>query len=137
MTLLVLGEDGPTHQPIEQLTALRSTPNLETWRPCDTVESAVSWKSAIERDGGPSALVFSRQNLTPQTRSREQLSDISKGGYTLKDTVGKLDAIIIATGSEVEIAIDAAKSLFNKGINARVISMPCAEIFLFTGFRLP
>ncbi len=124
-----LGEDGPTHQPIEQLTALRSTPNLETWRPCDTVESAVSWKSAIERDGGPSALVFSRQNLTPQTRSREQLSDISKGGYTLKDTVGKLDAIIIATGSEVEIAIDAAKSLFNKGINARVISMPCAEIF--------
>jgi transketolase len=124
-----LGEDGPTHQPIEQLTALRSTPNLETWRPCDTVESAVSWKSAIERDGGPSALVFSRQNLTPQTRSREQLSDISKGGYTLKDTVGKLDAIIIATGSEVEIAIDAAKSLFNKGINTRVISMPCAEIF--------
>ena len=124
-----LGEDGPTHQPIEQLTALRSTPNLETWRPCDTVESAVSWKSAIERDGGPSALVFSRQNLTPQTRSREQLSDISKGGYTLKDTVGKLDAIIIATGSEVEIAINAAKSLFNKGINARVISMPCAEIF--------
>lgn len=124
-----LGEDGPTHQPVEQLTALRSTPNLETWRPCDTVESAVSWKSAIERDGGPSALIFSRQGLTPQTRSQEQLADIAKGGYILKDPDGKLDAIIIATGSEVEIAVDAAQSLFSKGINARVISMPCAEIF--------
>ena len=124
-----LGEDGPTHQPVEQLTALRSTPNLETWRPCDTVESAVSWKSAIERDGGPSARIFSRQGLTPQTRSQEQLADIAKGGYILKDPDGKLDAIIIATGSEVEIAVDAAQSLFSKGINARVISMPCAEIF--------
>jgi transketolase len=124
-----LGEDGPTHQPVEQLTALRSTPNLETWRPCDTVESAVSWKSAIERDGGPSALIFSRQSLTPQTRSQEQLVDIAKGGYILKDPDGKLDAIIIATGSEVEIAIDAAQSLFSKGVNARVVSMPCAEIF--------
>jgi transketolase len=124
-----LGEDGPTHQPVEQLTALRSTPNLETWRPCDTVESAVSWKSAIERDGGPSALIFSRQSLTPQTRSQEQLVDIAKGGYILKDPDGKLDAIIIATGSEVEIAVDAAQSLFSKGVNARVVSMPCAEIF--------
>lgn len=124
-----LGEDGPTHQPVEQLTALRSTPNLETWRPCDTVESAVSWKSAIERNGGPSALIFSRQSLTPQTRSQEQLVDIAKGGYILKDPDGKLDAIIIATGSEVEIAIDAAQSLFSKGVNARVVSMPCAEIF--------
>jgi transketolase len=124
-----LGEDGPTHQPVEQLTALRSTPNLETWRPCDTVESAVSWKSAIERDGGPSALIFSRQSLTPQTRSQEQLADVAKGGYILKDPDGKLDAIIIATGSEVEIAVDAAQALFSKGVNARVISMPCAEIF--------
>ena len=124
-----LGEDGPTHQPVEQLTALRSTPNLETWRPCDTVESAVSWKSAIERDGGPSALIFSRQSLTPQTRSQEQLADVAKGGYILKDPDGKLDAIIIATGSEVEIAVDAAQALFSKCVNARVISMPCAEIF--------
>jgi transketolase len=124
-----LGEDGPTHQPVEQLTALRSTPNLETWRPCDTVESAVSWKSAIERNGGPSALIFSRQSLTPQIRSQEQLADVAKGGYILKDPNGKLDAIIIATGSEVEIAIDAAQSLLSRGVNARVISMPCAEIF--------
>ena len=124
-----LGEDGPTHQPVEQLTALRSTPNLETWRPCDTVESAVSWKSAIERDGGPSALIFSRQSLTPQARSQEQLADVAKGGYILKDPDEKLDAIIIATGSEVEIAVDAAQELFSKGVNARVISMPCAEIF--------
>jgi transketolase len=124
-----LGEDGPTHQPVEQLTALRSTPNLETWRPCDTVESAASWKSAIERSDGPSALIFSRQSLTPQFRSPDQVVNIARGGYILKDTIGKLDAIIIATGSEVEIAIQASESLYTRDINVRVVSMPCAEIF--------
>jgi len=124
-----LGEDGPTHQPVEQLTALRSTPNLETWRPCDTIESAVCWKSAIERSDGPSALIFSRQKLTPQVRNSSQLNNIDKGGYILKDAKGGLDAIIIATGSEVEIAVDAAESLLKKGIKANVVSMPCAEIF--------
>tara|TARA_B110000858_G_scaffold77196_1_gene89432 strand:+ start:7 stop:2001 length:1995 start_codon:yes stop_codon:yes gene_type:complete len=124
-----LGEDGPTHQPVEQLTALRSTPNLETWRPCDTIESAVSWKSAIQRSDGPSALVFSRQKLTPQIRSLDQLNNIVKGGYILKDAKAEPDAIIIATGSEVEIAVDAAESLLKKGVKANVVSMPCAEIF--------
>ena len=124
-----LGEDGPTHQPVEQLTALRSTPNLETWRPCDTIESAACWKRALERNDGPSALVFSRQNLTAQLRSKQQVADISRGGYILYEASGDLDAIIIATGSEVGLALDSANLLSEKGINARVVSMPCAEIF--------
>ena len=124
-----LGEDGPTHQPVEQLTALRSTPNLETWRPCDTIESAVSWKRALERNDGPSALVFSRQNLTAQLRSKQQVSDISRGGYILHEASGNLDAVIIATGSEIDLALDAAVLLSEKGINVRIVSMPCAEIF--------
>mgnify|MGYP003683202521 FL=1 len=124
-----LGEDGPTHQPVEQLTTLRSTPNLETWRPCDTIESAACWKRALERYDGPSALVFSRQNLTAQLRSKQQVADISRGGYILYEASGDLDAIIIATGSEVGLALDSANLLSEKGINARVVSMPCAEIF--------
>ncbi|MFT7267547.1 MAG: transketolase [Porticoccus sp.] len=124
-----LGEDGPTHQPVEQLTALRSTPNLETWRPCDTIESAACWKRALERNDGPSALVFSRQNLTAQLRSKQQVANISRGGYILYEASGDLDAIIIATGSEVDLAIDAAALLSEKGINTRLVSMPCAEIF--------
>lgn len=124
-----LGEDGPTHQPVEQLTALRSTPNLHTWRPCDTVESAVCWKSAIERSDGPSALVFSRQNLPHQARSESQVADIARGAYVLRDTGGVLDAILIATGSEVGLAMSAAEVLTAKGVNVRVVSMPCAEIF--------
>ncbi|MBT3566512.1 MAG: transketolase [Porticoccus sp.] len=124
-----LGEDGPTHQPVEQLTTLRSTPNLETWRPCDTIESAACWKRALERHNGPSALVFSRQNLTAQLRSKQQVADISRGGYILYEASGDLDAIIIATGSEVGLALDSANLLSEKGINARVVSMPCAEIF--------
>jgi transketolase len=124
-----LGEDGPTHQPVEQLTTLRSTPNLETWRPCDTIESAACWKRALERHDGPSALVFSRQNLTAQLRSKQQVADISRGGYILYEASGDLDAIIIATGSEVGLALDSANLLSEKGINARVVSMPCAEIF--------
>ena len=122
-----LGEDGPTHQPVEQVANLRNTPNLHTWRPCDTVESAVSWKSAIERNDGPSALIFSRQGLPHQTRDAEQVAAITKGGYILKDCAGTPDAIIIATGSEVSLAVEAAEKLAGK--NIRVVSMPCAEIF--------
>lgn len=124
-----LGEDGPTHQPVEQLTALRSTPNLHTWRPCDTVESAVSWKSAIERRDGPCALVFSRQKLAPMARDKSQVADIAKGAYILQDCKGEPDLIFIATGSEVELAMNAAAQLAKDGKQIRVVSMPCAEIF--------
>jgi len=123
-----LGEDGPTHQPVEQLSALRSTPNLNTWRPCDTVESAVCWKSAIENRQGPSALVFSRQGLAPMPRTNQQVAEIAKGGYVLQDCTDP-QAIIIATGSEVELAVSAANQLADQGIRVRVVSMPCAEIF--------
>ncbi|MBB5211276.1 transketolase [Microbulbifer hydrolyticus] len=122
-----LGEDGPTHQPVEQLTALRSTPNLQTWRPCDATESAVSWKMAVSRNDGPSALIFSRQGLAPQARTDEQLAAIEKGGYILRDCDGEPEAIIIATGSEVELAVAAAEQL--SGRKVRVVSMPCAEAF--------
>ena len=127
-----LGEDGPTHQPVEQLSALRSTPNLNTWRPCDTVESAVCWKSAIENQNGPSALVFSRQGLAPMRRTDEQVAAISRGGYVLKDSADP-QAILIATGSEVELAMQASDTLAGKGISTRVVSMPCAEIFSAQG----
>ena len=125
-----LGEDGPTHQPVEQLTALRSTPNLETWRPCDTVESAVAWKMAVMRDAGPAALIFSRQTLPHQDRAAEGVKAIERGGYTLISETGELDAIIIATGSEVGIAVAAAQTLAEKGRGIRVVSMPCAERFM-------
>jgi len=127
-----LGEDGPTHQPVEQLSALRSTPNLNTWRPCDTVESAVCWKSAIENQNGPSALVFSRQGLAPMPRTDEQVAAISRGGYVLKNSADP-QAILIATGSEVELAMQASDTLAEKGISTRVVSMPCAEIFSAQG----
>ena len=122
-----LGEDGPTHQPVEQVASLRNTPNLETWRPCDTVESASAWKAAIERQDGPSALIFSRQNLQHQARNAEQVANIAKGGYVLRDCAGTPEVIIIATGSEVELATAAAEQLADKKI--RVVSMPCAEAF--------
>ncbi|EED31894.1 transketolase [gamma proteobacterium NOR5-3] len=122
-----LGEDGPTHQPVEQLTALRATPGLNTWRPCDAVESAVCWKSAIERQDGPSALVFSRQGLPHQERSAEQLADVARGAYVLRDCDGAPEAIIIATGSEVGLAMQAADALADRAI--RVVSMPCPEVF--------
>lgn len=122
-----LGEDGPTHQPVEQLTALRSTPNLHTWRPCDAVESAVAWKAAIARNDGPSALVFSRQGLPHQERSAQQLADAERGAYVLRDCEGQPDAILIATGSEVALAMDAAAALGEHKV--RVVSMPCAELF--------
>jgi transketolase len=124
-----LGEDGPTHQPVEQLTALRATPNMQTWRPCDAVESAVAWKSAIERRDGPSSLVFSRQALPHQPRSDRQVADIARGGYILKDCAGAPEAILIATGSEVQLAVAAAQQLETRGKRVRVISMPCAELF--------
>ena len=124
-----LGEDGPTHQPVEQLTSLRTTPNLNAWRPCDAVESAVSWKSAIERKDGPTALIFSRQALPHQDRNSDQVANIAKGGYVLKD-VANPQAILIATGSEIGLAMDAAAELEAKGTAVRVVSMPCAEEFV-------
>ena len=124
-----LGEDGPTHQPVEQIVSLRTTPNLNTWRPCDTTESAVSWKSAIVRNDGPTALIFSRQGLAPQPRTAQQVADIARGAYVLVDCAGEPDAIIIATGSEVELAVSAAAELTTAGKKIRVVSMPCAEIF--------
>jgi transketolase len=124
-----LGEDGPTHQPVEQLTALRSTPNMQTWRPCDAVESAVAWQAAIERRDGPSSLVFSRQGLPHQPRDNQQLAAIARGAYVLKDCEGTPDAILIATGSEVQLAVAAAEQLTAGGRQVRVVSMPCAEIF--------
>ena len=126
-----LGEDGPTHQPVEQVANLRNTPNLQTWRPCDTVESAVAWKSAIERKDGPSALIFSRQGLPHQERNAEQVEAVARGGYILKDCAGTPDAIIIATGSEVSLAVEAAEKLSGK--NIRVVSMPSAEVFCAQG----
>jgi transketolase len=124
-----LGEDGPTHQPVEQLTALRSTPNLETWRPCDVVESAVSWQAAVERNDGPSALIFTRQGLEPQPRSADQVADVARGGYILSDSEGTPELILIATGSEVELAVQAKKALAAQGKNVRVVSLPCCERF--------
>ncbi|EGQ9972342.1 transketolase [Vibrio vulnificus] len=124
-----LGEDGPTHQPVEQIASLRLTPNMSTWRPCDQVESAVAWKLAIERKDGPSALIFSRQNLAQQPRSAEQVADIAKGGYILKDSDGKPELILIATGSEVELAVKAAEQLTAEGKKVRVVSMPATDIF--------
>ncbi|KIF61045.1 MULTISPECIES: transketolase [Pseudomonas] len=124
-----LGEDGPTHQPIEQLTSLRSTPNLDTWRPADAVESAVAWKNALERKDGPSALIFSRQNLQHQTRDAGQIADIRRGGYVLKDCAGEPELILIATGSEVGLAVQAYDKLTEQGRKVRVVSMPCTSAF--------
>ncbi|MEZ8040020.1 transketolase [Vibrio sp. 1F263] len=124
-----LGEDGPTHQPVEQIASLRLTPNMSTWRPCDQVESAVAWKLAIERKDGPSALIFSRQNLAQQDRDAEQVANIAKGGYILKDCEGKPELILIATGSEVELAVSAAAELTTEGKKVRVVSMPATDAF--------
>ena len=124
-----LGEDGPTHQPVEQTASLRYIPNLETWRPADQVESAVAWKAAIERKEGPSALIFTRQNLQQQPRNAAQLADIARGGYILKDSSGTPDLIFIATGSEVELAVKAAEVLEAEGKKVRVVSMPSTNVF--------
>ena len=124
-----LGEDGPTHQPIEQLSSLRTTPNLDTWRPCDAVESAVSWKYSLERKNGPSALIFSRQNLDHQERTAQQIADIERGGYVLKDCAGEPELILISTGSEVGLAVNAYNALTEQGHKVRVVSMPCTSVF--------
>lgn len=124
-----LGEDGPTHQPVEQLASLRVTPNLDTWRPADAVESAACWKFAIVREDGPSALVFSRQNLQHQERTAEQIANIEKGGYILKDCAGQPELLLIATGSEVGLAIQAYEQLTAQGKKVRVVSMPATTVF--------
>ena len=124
-----LGEDGPTHQPIEQMASLRMTPNMDLWRPCDTVESAVAWKFSLERNDGPSSLIFSRQNLPHQDRTTEQVENIEKGGYVLKDCEGAPDLILIATGSEIGLAQQAAAQLSDKGHKVRVVSMPSTDVF--------
>ncbi len=124
-----LGEDGPTHQPVEHLASLRLIPNMEVWRPCDTVESAVAWKAAIDHNTGPTCLTFSRQTLPHQQRTKDQLSNIARGGYTLQDCDGIPDAILIATGSEVELAVQASDLLARQGRNIRVVSMPCTSVF--------
>ena len=123
-----LGEDGPTHQPVEHTASLRLIPNNRVWRPCDGVETAIAWLAAVQRDNGPSCLVLSRQALTPFERSAEQIEGIKRGGYVLHDTA-MVDVVLIATGSEVEIAVRAAQTLAEQGFGVRVVSMPCVELF--------
>jgi len=124
-----LGEDGPTHQPIEHLASLRAMPNLHVWRPCDAVESAASWVAGLERMKGPTALVFTRQGLPQQARMPEQLVALRKGGYVLIDSNGPPEAIVIATGSEVSVAAPAVRELQAAGKRVRLVSMPCCEVF--------
>ncbi|BAH83015.1 transketolase [Candidatus Ishikawella capsulata] len=124
-----LGEDGPTHQPVEQLANLRHTPNMSTWRPCDQVESAVAWKFAIERLDGPTSLILSRQNLIQQKRNSSQISNISRGGYILKDCDGKPKLILIATGSEVSLAVSVWQKLYQENYKVRVVSLPSTDVF--------
>jgi transketolase len=123
-----LGEDGPTHQSVEHVSSMRLIPNLDNWRPCDTVESAAAWGAAVRRKDGPSTLIFSRQNLPYQERSAEQIDNIYRGGYVLND-VADAKAILIATGSEVELAVAAASALASEGINVRVVSMPSTDVY--------
>jgi transketolase len=124
-----LGEDGPTHQAVEQTATLRMIPNMQVWRPCDAVESAVAWRAAIEHKTGPTSMMFSRQGLPHQPRTAAQLQAISRGGYILSDTPSKPDAVIIACGSEVELAMAAAAELANTGTAVRVVSMPSTNVF--------
>ncbi len=124
-----LGEDGPTHQPVEQLASLRLTPNMETWRGCDQVEVAVAWQQAIERKDGPTSLVLTRQPLAQQPRTAAQLAEIARGGYVLSDCDGQPEMILISAGSEIELVVSAAKVLTEEGRKVRVVSMPCTERF--------
>ena len=124
-----LGEDGPTHQPIEHISLLRMPPNMSIWRPCDSVETVVAWKAALERTQGPTSLLFSRQKLPYQSREEKDLVNIERGGYILLDCVGKPEGIIIATGSEVHLATEAAKILNKQGQHVRVVSMPSTDVF--------
>ena len=127
---VAVGEDGPTHQPIEQLTNLRTTPNLATWRPCDTVETAFAWRSALGSTDTPSALIFTRQKTVAQTRDPQTFTNVARGGYILRQTPAEPDVLLIATGSEVELAMAAADELAQQGKQAQVVSMPCVEIFM-------
>jgi transketolase len=124
-----LGEDGPTHQPIEHLPSLRVIPNMTLWRPCDSAETAVAWADAIERSDGPTCLALTRQGLPAQARTPEQIANIRRGGYVLKDCDGAPEVVLIATGSEVALAVDAAQALQQKGRRVRVVSMPCTSLF--------
>ena len=124
-----LGEDGPTHQPVEHTASLRLMPNMRVWRTCDTVETAVAWRDAIERRDGPTSLVLTRQGLPHQNRSKEQIAAIARGGYILQEAGGKPDIVLIATGSEVALAVSAAAELGAEGVNVRVVSMPCTDLF--------
>ncbi|PHQ81598.1 MAG: transketolase [Coxiella sp. (in: Bacteria)] len=128
-----LGEDGPTHQPVEQAASLRLIPNMHVWRPADRTETAVAWRASLQRKDGPAALLLSRQGLPQQPHSEAQLGDIAKGGYVVFDQPQPLDGLFIATGSEVQLAVTAAQELHNDGINVRVVSMPCCEVFLQQG----
>jgi transketolase len=124
-----LGEDGPTHQPVEHTASLRIMPNMSVWRPCDTVETAVAWRFSVERRDGPTSLILTRQGLPHQNRSATQIAAIRSGGYILKDCDGTPDIVLIATGSEIALAVGAADELIQEGIKARVVSMPCADAF--------
>jgi len=124
-----LGEDGPTHQPVEHTASLRLMPNMSVWRPCDTVETAVAWRQAIENETGPTSLVLTRQSVPYQARTPEQRSNVARGGYVLRDTDGTPHILLIATGSEVVLAISAAEALAEQGIAARVVSMPSTDVF--------
>jgi transketolase len=124
-----LGEDGPTHQPIEHLPSLRIVPNMTVWRPCDTLETAIAWVDAIERKQGPTTLALTRQGLPPQPRSAEQIANVRRGGYVLRDCEGTPEAILIATGSEVALAVESANALAQKGRRVRVVSMPSTSVF--------
>jgi transketolase len=124
-----LGEDGPTHQPVEHTASLRLMPNMSVWRPCDAVETAVAWRHAIERRNGPTSLVLTRQGVPHQPRTTAQVAEIARGGYVLRDTDGAPDVLLIATGSEVSLAMSAADSLAKDGIKARVVSMPSTDVF--------
>jgi transketolase len=123
-----LGEDGPTHQSVEHVSSMRLIPNLDNWRPCDTVESAVAWAEAVRRKHGPSTLIFSRQNLPYVERSPAQIANIQRGGYVLRDAKDAV-AILIATGSEIELALKSADALAAEGVAVRVVSMPCTDLF--------
>jgi transketolase len=124
-----LGEDGPTHQPVEHLPSLRMIPNMTVWRPCDSTETAVAWADAIERRSGPTCLALTRQALPAQTRTAEQIAAVRRGGYVLRDCEGAPELILMATGSEVALAVEAAQSLQQQGRRVRVVSMPCTSLF--------
>ena len=132
-----LGEDGPTHQPVEHVASLRLIPDLQVWRPCDSVESAVAWKCAIENSGGPSALIFTRQGLPHQPRTEAQLENVARGGYVLREAEGNADALIIATGSEVGLAVAAANELSSQGIGSERNIDAQSGALSATGCRVP